>query len=82
MYAYISISCAHISGWESRLKFLHLYKVIFILFTLYQIDAESDLESVRRRIEGVPADAAKRYIKEKFPNVVKKARYVEKGTYA
>ena len=46
-------------------------------FILVQIAAETDMESVRRRIAGVPADAAKRYIIEMFPGVVKKARYLE-----
>ena len=33
------------------------------------------MESVRHLIEGMPADEAKRHITEKFPDVVKKARY-------
>ena len=49
---------------------------------LVQIAAETDLESVRRRIAGVPADAAKRYIIEMFPGVVKKARYLEMAKWA
>ena len=42
---------------------------------LDQMGGESDLESVRRLIEGMPADEAKQHIAEKFPDVVKKARY-------
>ena len=46
-----------------------------LVYDIRNLCQVSDLESVRHLIEGMPADEAKRHITEKFPDVVKKARY-------